>query len=165
MSEGEVALLLLLVVPLLWGAMYLGWRARERRQADVDELPAPPRFVGTELLRETDATYVSTTSEGDWLDRIVARGLGVRSAATVRASRSGVLVARQGAPMLWIPAHDLEGVRLERGMAGKYVGSEGLVVITWRLGDRRVDTGLRLRHEVNRQDVVRALSVLARAAR
>lgn len=165
MSEGEVALLLLLVVPLLWGAMYFGWRARERRQADVVALPEVPRVVGHELLRDTEATYVSTTTEGDWLDRMVARGLGVRSAAVLSASRAGLLVQRQGAPDLWVPAQAVEGVRLERGMAGKYVGSEGIVVVTWTLGDRRLDTGLRLRHEVNRQDVVRALRVLARATR
>jgi hypothetical protein len=164
-SEAQSALLLLLVVPVLWGLMYLGWRRRGARQAWVPALPEAPQAVEPEVLDDVEATYVSTTTAGDWLDRVVARGLGVRSAATVRVSRAGVLVHRQGAPDLWVPAGSLAGARLDRGMAGKFVDEEGLVVLTWTLGDNRFDTGLRLRHDADRQALVDAVRDVTGAAR
>jgi hypothetical protein len=163
-SERAVALLILLVVPVVWALMYLGWRGRGRRQADLPAPPPVPATVDAELLDDAEATYVSTTTAGDWLDRVVAHGLGVRSAAVVRVSRAGVLVARQGAPDLWLPAGQLDDVRLERGMAGKFVEKEGLVVLTWTAGDHRFDTGLRLRHDADRPRLVEAVRTLTGAA-
>jgi hypothetical protein len=163
-SERAAALLILLVVPVVWALMYLGWRGRGRRQTDLPAPPAVPDAVEPDLLDDAEATYVSTTTAGDWLDRVVAHGLGVRSAAVVRVSRAGVLVARRGAPDLWIPAARLDDVRLERGMAGKFVDKEGLVVLTWTAGEHRFDTGLRLRHDADRPRLVQAVRTLTGAA-
>lgn len=140
-----------IVTLLAMGGIYLlmwrGWKRRQARQADVPPLPIAPR----DAFRPGDgspAIYVSTTSEGDWLDRIAVHGLGERSQARVNNALAGVLIEREmfGAPDIFIPAESIRGARLTTGMAGKYLREEGIVVITWQHGDRTLDTGIMLRH-------------------
>jgi hypothetical protein len=159
-SEEQAALLMLVAAPVLWGLMWLGWRARGRRQAGLPAPPEPPETLTGDVLDGVDATYVSTTTAGQYLDRVVAHGLGVRSAAVVRVATGGVLVERTGAPDVWIPTASLRGARLERGMVGKFVDRDGLVVLTWRLGDAELDTGLRTRHESDRERLVDAVGAM-----
>ncbi|ROP26811.1 hypothetical protein [Pseudokineococcus lusitanus] len=174
MSETQAGILVLLAIPVLWALMWWGWRRRQRRQAGV---PAPlpaPADPGEVLLEPREGVYVSTTTEGDWLDRVVAHGLGRRSACEVGVFADGVSVARDGEDVLWVPAGTLVRVRRERGMAGKYVDREGLVVLTWSLGEDApgdadgggtggglpVDTGLRLRRDDDADALVAALAGL-----
>ena len=44
---------------------------------------------------------------------------------------------------LWIPRAELRDVRLGSGQAQKAFEAGGLILITWQLGDREVDTGFR----------------------
>ena len=55
----------------------------------------------------------------------------------------GVLIHRVGEADLWIPRADLRAVRLGSGQAQKAFEAGGLILITWQLGDREVDTGFR----------------------
>ena len=108
---GAVALL------ALWG-MWRGWQARERRTAArVPTGPAVPDGVTTPE-DAVEATYVSSTRAGDWLERVVAHGLGLRTAALVSVHPSGVLVARTKAPDVWVPAGALRAVGTSSGQAG-----------------------------------------------
>jgi hypothetical protein len=50
---------------------------------------------------------------------------------------------RQGAPSLVIPAADILGVRADSGVAATVRSKDSVVVITWQLGERVVDTGFR----------------------
>ena len=147
MTELTAGLLFLLVVPVLFGLMYLGWRRRGKGQGDVPAPDtAPPQGgVGTPLVEPVEGTYVSTVRAGDWLDRVVVHGLGVRSAATLHAGAAGVWLERRGARSVFVPAADLRAVRTETGIAGKYTVGEGLLVIRWRRGDVELDTGFRPR--------------------
>ena len=163
MSEESAGLLVLLVIPVLWVLMWWGWRRRSRRQGDLPAPPPAPQDPGPALLEPREGVYVSSTTSGDWLDRVVAHGLGRRSACEVAVFAAGVSVAREGEDVLWLPADRLLRVRRERGMAGKYVDREGLVVLTWLLGpgdDLELDTGLRLRHEQDADALVAALAQL-----
>ncbi|MEJ5944684.1 hypothetical protein WDZ17_05170 [Pseudokineococcus basanitobsidens] len=163
MSEEQAGLLVLLVIPVLWVLMWWGWRRRSRRQVDVPAPPAAPGDPGTPLLEPREGTYVSTTTEADWLDRVVAHGLGRRSACEVGVFTGGVSVAREGEDVLWLPADRLLRVRRERGMAGKYVDREGLVVLTWLLGpgeDLALDSGVRLRRDEDADALVVATAEL-----
>lgn len=124
--------------------MWRGWKKRQARQSDLLPLNEIPEGVfsgegGFEVV------YVSTTSEGDWLDRIAVQGLGERSNAQVHIAEAGVLIDREPTAV-FIPAAAVRGVRLASGMAGKYLRDEGLVVITWQHGDRTLDTGVDPRH-------------------
>lgn len=152
--------LVLLVLLALYGLMWRGWRARGRRQGSLPSPPAPPT-PGAVVLGPVDGVYVSSTTEGDWLDRIVAHGLGVRAQAQLSVEDAGVRIERQGASTVWIPAGDVRGVRLAPGMAGKFVGEGGLVVVTWQLGPASLDTGFRARFAEDRDEVLDAVMVLA----
>jgi hypothetical protein len=159
----STVVLALLVVVAFW-AMRAGWRARTRRSsALVPALPVAPADLGTELLSPVDATYVSTTRAGDWLDRVTAQGLGVRSPARVSVYDAGVRIDRQGAPDLFVPAAAVRGAAGAPGMAGKVVGGEGLVVLTWQADPadpRGLDTGLRPAHAADRARLIDALTIV-----
>jgi len=107
-----------------------------------------------------EGMYVSSTRAGDWLDRVVAHGLGTRTQAQVSVHAEGVLVRRAGAPDVWAPAADLVGVRRERGAAGKFVGEDGLVVVYWTLGGAGLDTALRTRFDRDRDALEQAVRAL-----
>jgi hypothetical protein len=127
----------------LWG-MRLGWRRRAREQsARLPPFPKLPESPGQLVLPETTGLYVSTTAAEHWQDRIVARGAGMRSAVTVRLYAGGIELDRVGAPGFWIPAEALAGVRRAKRIAGKVMGIDSLLVITWRSGEVLLDTGIR----------------------
>ena len=135
--------LLLLVLLVLWRQMFAGWRARVRRQADVVAPPVPPRQAPG--AGAVEGVYVSTVEADNSLERIAAHGLGTRSAVLVEVTDEGVALFRQGARPVLVRRADLVAVGRGAGMAGKWVGGRGLVVLRWRLGERVVDTGIRPR--------------------
>jgi hypothetical protein len=140
-----VICLALLALALL--GMRLGWRNRARRQSDLPALPAVPRELGDALLAPLPGVYVGSTFTASWQDRVVHAGLGVRANAVASAYRSGVLIERDGAGPVFLPAVAITGARLAPGLAGKVVGEGGLLVISWRLGNADagvdIDTGVR----------------------
>ena len=159
----STAVLVVLMLLAFWG-MRAGWRGRARRtSALVPHLVAVPAELGAQRLGPVEATYVSTTRAGDWLDRVSAEGLGVRSPAQVGVFDAGVRITRQGAPDLFVPAAALRGAAGAPGMAGKVVGGEGLVVLTWQADPddpRGLDTGLRPKHAADRERLIDALTTL-----
>ncbi|MBD8077868.1 hypothetical protein [Cellulosimicrobium arenosum] len=161
---------------VLLALVLTGRRRLARRTRGI--VPAPPAVPGEAdrgavVLDPVDALYVVSTLAGDWLARVGAHGLGDRSRATVTVHDDGVHVARAGAPDLWIPADAVRAGALSPGMAGKFVGKDAIVVVTWQVpGDPvaatgtaasdapepvRLDTGLMPRHH---DDVPRLLAAL-----
>lgn len=166
-----IAALVALAVVLLLG-MRSGWHRRAATSAAVvPALAAAPPDLAPVRFGPVAATYVSTTVAGDWLDRVVAHDLGVRSAASVSVVDAGVLVARTGARDLFVPAADLLGAGRSPGMAGKVVGGQGLVVLRWRAAaadggpGTELETGLRTRHGADRTPLAQAVDALVTARR
>lgn len=123
--------------------MWRGWRRQARSQSvRVPPFPSAPDAVGEPLL-ETAGLYVSTTFAGHWQQRIVTRGMGLRGPAVLRLYADGIEVDRSGAPGFWIPRRSVVAVATAKGMAGKVMGTNSLLVFTWRLGDVELDTGFR----------------------
>ena len=151
------------LIIVVLGLFALGWRGRRRRQQDVPR-PRPLPAELDEPVFQALGQYVVTTSAGDWLDRVALYGLGVKSNATAAVFPEGLLFARSGAEDLWIPREDLRSVRLERGMAGKFVEKDGLVTVTWQLGPKRVDTGFRTRTAEEKTPLVNAITTLLPAS-
>lgn len=152
-----LAVFVLGVYALMWRA----WKKRGRRQAD---LPAPaeaPADPGTPLLPALTGRYFGSTTAGNWLDRIVAHGLGTRSAADATLTDQGLRVGRPAAAGFFVPAADLVGARFEKAAAGKVLPEGGLLVVTWRLGDTLVDSGLRSDHAADHDAWVDAVNRLA----
>ena len=128
---------------LLLALMLFGWRARRRRQAGVAAPHAAPAELGR-LLGTFDGKYVATTTAGDPLDRIAVHNLGFRGAASVTVTEAGLLVQRPGADDAWIPKAELRGWRRATWTIDRVVEPDGLELVEWMLGSRRVDTYLRL---------------------
>lgn len=134
--------LTVLVILLALGAMRWGWRSRQRRQLD---LPAPPEEAPDDwgVSGSVPGLFAGTSAHGDWMDRIAVHDLGVRSRAQLSWGPGGILLERQGARSLAIPAAGIEGIRTDRGVAGTVRAKDSVIVVTWRLGDRLLDTGFR----------------------
>jgi hypothetical protein len=156
-----IATAVLLVVAFV--LLALGWRNRLRRQSDVDLLPDVPADLGAPLAA-ADGQYVTSTTAGDWLDRIAVQNLGLRTNAELSVHPEGALFERAGAGPVFIPAGRLTGVRLESGMAGKFVEKDGLLVLSWMLGSHELDTGFRTRHADDKALLLTALQDLISAA-
>ncbi len=151
---------LLLVIALVYWLMREGWKWRGTLQGDLPELPQAPAEPGAAGLTLTGRYHGSTTA-GQWLDRIVAHGLGTRSRAELTLTDQGVSVVRPGAQDFFIPAAELRGARLDKGIAGKVLAEGGLLVITWSHGDRLIDSGFRSDHAAEHTAWVDALTELS----
>ena len=136
---------LLLFWVLLIGLMYLGWRNRASRQAArIGELPVLPAEFGELLLEPTTGLYVGSTIAPSWQDRIAVGDLGFRATAELSRHELGILLERDGASPIWIPAESVRAIRTERGSAGKVMTRDGLLVIRWALpSGTEIDTGFR----------------------
>lgn len=134
---------LLLLVALVYWLMRQGWKWRAALQSTDLPAPEPPPAAPGEARLAFTGRYHGSTHAGRWLERIVAHGLGVRSRAEVTLTERGVAVARPGAGDFLIPADAVLGARLDKGIAGKVLTEGGLLVITWRLGERTLDSGFR----------------------
>ncbi|GAA2810827.1 hypothetical protein [Streptomyces showdoensis] len=138
---GWVAGLLLFVVFVYW-LMRQGWKWRGSLQSGLPALHELPETQGEAKLTLAGRYHGSTTA-GQWLDRIVAHGLGVRSRAELTLTDQGVAVVRPGAHDFLIPADALREARLDKGIAGKVLTEGGLLVVTWTHGDTLLDSGFR----------------------
>jgi hypothetical protein len=136
---------LLLFVALVYWLMRQGWQWRRTLQGGLPALPQVPGTPGEPLLAARGRYHGSTTA-GQWLDRIVAHGLGVRSRAALTLTTEGLDVERTGAPGFFVPTAALRGARLDKGIAGKVLTEGGLLVVTWEHGGTLIDSGFRFDH-------------------
>lgn len=148
---------LALFVALVYWLMREGWKWRGTLQSDLPELHSAPDDPGPATLTMSGRYHGSTTA-GQWLDRIVAHGLGTRSRAELTLSDAGLDVVRPGAENFFVPADALREARLDKGIAGKVLTEGGLLVITWQHGDRLIDSGFRSDHAAEHTEWVDALT-------
>lgn len=153
-------------------AMWRGWRGVARRSAPRVGALAPlpdAAALGEARTAPIEGTYVSSTGAGDWLDRVGASDLGFRARTVVQVFDAGVRIDRAGATDLFVPAAALVGVRLTSGMAGKYVGGKGIVVLRWTTpaadgSPTTLDTGIRTLRAADRSILLDAVNTLVVAA-
>ncbi|MEU7283103.1 hypothetical protein AB0A69_30635 [Streptomyces sp. NPDC045431] len=156
---GWVAGLLLFVAFVYW-LMRQGWKWRGALQSDLPDLPGMPETPGTATLTHPSPTttlngggkpplltlsgrYHGSTTAGQWLDRIVAHGLGTRSRVELTLTDAGLEVVRPGARDFFVPAEQLREARLDKGIAGKVLAEGGLLIVTWAHGEKLIDSGFR----------------------
>jgi hypothetical protein len=130
------------ILAVLW-AMRRGWKARGARQSDIAPPPDAPASLAAVEVAGVTGVFLGSTSHGDWLDRIVVHDLGVRSRAICDVGPEGVLLRREGARDVFVPTALLRAAGTARGIAGKAYERGGVLVVTWELGGRLVDTGFR----------------------
>ena len=133
LTAGVLAVTLLAV----WG-MWRSWR----RRAGV-ELPLAPVPVGYQPELEVAGRYVGTAPAADWMQRVVASGLGAPGNATADVAATGVRLERIGEPSVFIAAEQIADVALGRGVAGQVAEKDGLVLWFWSAGDTSLQTGFR----------------------
>ena len=133
---------LLLFITLVYWLMRQGWKWRGSLQSDLPELPTAPETAGTATLTLSGRYHGSTTA-GQWLDRIVAHGLGTRSRVELTLTDAGLAVVRPGANDFFVPAEALREARLDKGIAGKVLAEGGLLIVTWAHGGKLLDSGFR----------------------
>ena len=170
-NYGPAIFVTLGIIVVLIGLMALGWRNRLKRQADVPAPPGAPADLGA-VIATGEGTYITTTTAHDYLDRIAVHGLGIRTTAVLSVHESGVIFDRSGSDALFIPRESLRDVRLDSGMAGKFVEKDGLIVIEWNIGahegaadsaETNVDTGFRARYHEQQAELFAAIeSILPR---
>ncbi len=136
-------LILFALLGLAYVGMWRGWKRRGRKHDLPPLVDAPSVANLPEAKLQSGARYFGTTTSGDWLDRVVARGLGARSTCRLSLSDEGLDVIRL-AGSFRIPASALRGARHDKGIAGKVVPPHGVLVVTWQHGDHLLDTGFRL---------------------
>ena len=159
-----IAVILVGMFAVVAAAARHGWRGRARRQSDIAAPPDRPEVAAGAGEVAVPAVYVSSTRAGDWLDRVVVHGLGVRSVATVavldRPPHRGIAIDRTGAPDVFIPAAALHAVRRDAGIAGKVTPRPDLVVFTWDCGGTELDTGVRPGSDADRSALAAAAAGL-----
>ncbi|MFJ6482748.1 MULTISPECIES: PH-like domain-containing protein [unclassified Streptomyces] len=133
---------LVVFIAFVYWLMRQGWKWRGALQNDLPELPAAPDGLPEHRLALVGRYHGSTTA-GQWLDRIVAHGLGLRSRVELTLTDAGLDVVRPGAGDFFVPAAQLRGARLDKGIAGKVLTEGGLLVVTWAHGDKLIDSGFR----------------------
>ncbi|MGW7279017.1 PH-like domain-containing protein [Streptomyces sp. NPDC054844] len=163
-----------LFVALVYWLMREGWKWRSTLQGDLPELPARPSPTtadggGKPPLPGTphgpgpakltmSGRYHGSTTAGQWLDRIVAHGLGTRSRVELTLTDAGLDVVRPGANDFFVPVAALREARLDKGIAGKVLTEGGLLVVTWEHGDKMIDSGFRSDHAAEHNEWVETLN-------
>ncbi|MGW6745118.1 PH-like domain-containing protein [Streptomyces sp. NPDC055025] len=160
---------LLLFIALVYWLMRQGWKWRGSLQSGLPELPTAPATAGTDRTAGTatlalTGRYHGSTTAGQWLDRIVAHGLGARSRVELTLTDAGVEVVRPGADDFFIPAAQLREARLDKGIAGKVLAEGGLLIITWEHGGTLIDSGFRSDRSAEHTAWVEAVNSPPRAA-
>jgi len=148
---------LALFVALIYWLMREGWKWRGTLQGDLPELPTAPDEPGEARLTMSGRYHGSTTA-GQWLDRIVAHGLGTRSRVELTLTDAGLDVVRPGAADFFVPLEALREARLDKGIAGKVLTEGGLLVVTWGHGERLIDSGFRSDTAAEHNEWVRTLN-------
>jgi hypothetical protein len=141
---------LLVALGLIYAVLYAAWLrgqrrhasaaiAAERRRTESGSPPAPTLHDERPSVVVAEGTYISTTTARSRLERVTVEGLGNggRATLTVRRGQADQLVRieRQGEATVVVPSARLVSVRRDRGMAGKWIGANRVVVLQWRADD------------------------------
>ncbi len=147
-----------LFVALVYWLMREGWKWRSTLQGDLPELPTAPHEPGPAKLTMSGRYHGSTTA-GQWLDRIVAHGLGTRSRVELTLTDAGT--GRQYAPARTTsasPSPHCARPGSTRASPARVLTEGGLLVVTWEHGDKMIDSGSRSDHAAEHSRWVETLN-------
>lgn len=161
MSRTAFLLLMIAIVAVVFVGMWLAWRARARRDADVVGAATAP---SGELLGSFAPKYVATTPEGEPLVRVSAPGLRYRGPAEVAVRRDGVTVTVAGEQPVHISAAQLRGGGSARVRIDRVVEHDGLALLKWESAGRSLESSFRFTLPEEQRAFADALDTVASAA-
>lgn len=145
------------VIVLALLGMYLGWRARQKRQSALPAITAVPADAGA-VRYSAETFYAATTIAGEPLNRVAVHGLGFRGRSTVTVTDLGVILGIAGVPEAFIPVSALRRVERATWTIDRVVENGGLVLIAWTLGETDVDSYLRVAESADPGPLIDAIS-------
>ena len=165
MNRTEFALLMVAIAVVFLGLMWLGWRARNRRDAVV--LASTTALTGEVLDTFAHAAYVSTTPVGSPLERVAVPGLRYKGYAEVTVRRDGVSIQVTGEAPVSIAASQVRGSDTAQGRVGKIVERDGLSLLRWHpgaasqtLGERDLESSFRLADPATQRRFAEAIATM-----
>lgn len=135
--------IILAVTAFALAAMWWAWRGRVRRAAalkpltDSDQLASPARVT-------VEGLYVATTERDAPLERLAISGLAFRGKAGIAVHDDAVVVAVRGEDPVVIATADLRRAGVATWTIDRVVERDGLLFVTWAIGDREVDSYFRI---------------------
>ncbi|GAB3080834.1 PH-like domain-containing protein [Pedococcus soli] len=174
MTRLQAVGVLLVALGLIYALLYAAWLRKRRRHASAAIVAERERTRSGEVTDDgkepkaaaarlsVEGTYVSTTTAVSRLERVTVEGLGNRARATLVINRGTpedlVRIERQGESTVVITGPRLVAVRRDRGMVGKFVGSNKMLVLQWRADDDALyETGFLPRYKADLDRVESAL--------
>lgn len=121
----------------IWG-MWRSWHKRAVVQLPVATAPAD--FTAQAQIA---GRYLGTAPASDWMQRVVASGMGAPGNAIANIADAGVLLTREGEEDLFISAAQITDVQIGRGVAGQVAEKDGIVLWFWQVGDTALQSGFR----------------------
>ena len=127
------------ILGLIYFAMYKNWQRKSKRDSAI---AAPERIGNRTPEVQYLGTYVATTFATDWLQRVHAHGLSLPSRAQFIFFEDGIGIDTAKMDM-FIPFEHIKSVGTTHALAGKVYEADGMIAVTWNLGDIEVVTGFR----------------------
>jgi hypothetical protein len=143
-TRTQLLIYVLIGFVVIIGLAVLGWTTRRRRQRTIPAPEPMPADIGA-VLGEFEGFYVSTTLDGQPLNRVAVRGLGFRARATFAVAERGVVLALPG-NNVFIPRESIREVTRSNYTIDRVVEPGGLVLLAWALGTTNLDSYLRVEH-------------------
>lgn len=143
----------------VWGMRH-SWKKKARQ---FDHLPAPLTELPTDITWTAGpvaARFAGTTVSGQWLNRVVVHDLGTPRGVQVSVSPEGLWLTDDTDFNLWLPVQDIVAVRTGRGIAGDVVEPDGMIIVSWTLGETTLDSGIRVSRHADHELVLAELTQL-----
>lgn len=143
MTRELAGLIMAAVAALILLAMFLGWRARLRRDSGLSAPIGVPEHA--EVTARQEILYVATTKHDQPLERVAIRPLTYRARGELVLTDRGVALSLDGAPTVFLASERLVTADRATVTIDRVVEPHGLIRLVWRVADGvLVDSFLRL---------------------
>jgi hypothetical protein len=134
-----LTLFFVVVLGLIYFAMRKNW---EKKSQQDSYLVDPQNISQRKEMISYFGTYIATTYANDWLHRVHAHGLALTSKAQLKFFEDGIGL-QLASKDFFIPFEDIISLSSTHALAGKVFETDGLIAITWKLGEVAVVSGFR----------------------
>lgn len=131
------AIMIAVIALACWG-MWRSWKRRASQQLPVQ--PVPEDF---QEQIQAPGRYLGTSPADDWMQRVVANGMGAPGNAVAAVGPAGVLLTREGESDIFISGATITQTQIGRGIAAQVAEKDGVVLWSWQAGGTALCSGFR----------------------